>query len=155
VRRVYLSLGSNIGDRAGHLRAGVEIVAGADAHRVSSVYLTDPWGPVAQDDYYNVVVEVTTGASARDLLERCRRAEEAASRERSVRFGPRTLDADVLLVGDEVVDEPDLQVPHPRMYERRFVLVPLAELEPALVTTGQMAAATGSAERLGTLSALG
>jgi 2-amino-4-hydroxy-6-hydroxymethyldihydropteridine diphosphokinase len=155
VRRAFVSLGSNVGDRAAHLRAGVDAVAGSDEHRVSSVYLTEPWGPVRQDDYYNVVVELMTDASPRELLERCRRAEAAEGRTRDVRFGPRTLDADVLLVGDEVVDEDDLQVPHPRMAERRFVLVPLAELAPEIVTTGQMAGATGAVERVGTLSALG
>jgi 2-amino-4-hydroxy-6-hydroxymethyldihydropteridine diphosphokinase len=155
VRRAYLSLGSNVGDRAGHLRSALVVVVAGDEHRVSSVYLTEPWGPVEQDDFFNLVVEVTTDASARELLERCRAAEAAEGRTREVRFGPRTLDADVLLVGDERVSESDLEVPHRRMYERRFVLVPLRELDGDLVTVGQLEAATGEVRRLGTLSALG
>jgi 2-amino-4-hydroxy-6-hydroxymethyldihydropteridine diphosphokinase len=155
VRVAYLSLGSNLGDRRAHLVAAVQIVADGDAHRVSSLYLTEPWGPVAQDDYYNVVVEVTTEATAHELLERCRRAETARGRERAERFGPRTLDADVLLVGDEVVSDPDLLVPHPRMWERRFVLVPLYELAPALVSEDLLERADGRVELIGTLNALG
>jgi 2-amino-4-hydroxy-6-hydroxymethyldihydropteridine diphosphokinase len=111
-------------------------------------------GGVAQDDFWNLVIEVTTGASARELLERARRAENARGRTREVHWGPRTLDVDVLLVGDETSDDPEIQVPHPRMYERAFVLVPLAELAPSLVSAEQLAAATGRVVALGTLESL-
>jgi 2-amino-4-hydroxy-6-hydroxymethyldihydropteridine diphosphokinase len=97
------------------------------------------------------VVELATADSPRQLLARCRALEEAAHRVRTVRFGPRTLDADVLLVGDLVVDEADLIVPHPRMWERRFVLQPLAALAPDLVPAARLAAAGGEVIRVGSL----
>ena len=154
MHRAYLSLGSNIGDRGEHLAAGLEIVGEIDAYRVSSVYETEPVGGVVQDDYWNVVVELTTDASARELLTRARRAEEARGRVREQRWGPRTLDVDVLLVGDERSDDPEIVVPHPRMYERSFVLVPLRELAPELVSESQMGAGVGAVTRLGTLDSL-
>ena len=154
MREAYLSLGSNLGDRAAHLRAGVDIVRDGDVARLSSVYETEPVGGVAQDDFWNLVVEVRTSASAHELLERCRRAEAAARRVRDVRWGPRTLDADVLLIGNERSDDPAILVPHPRMYERSFVLVPLRELRADLVSDEQLAAATGRVVVLGTLESL-
>lgn len=153
-RRAYLSLGSNVGDRAAHLRAGVTVVAAGEPCRLSRVYETEPVGGVVQDDFWNLVVEVTTAASAYELLERARAAEDARGRTREVRWGPRTLDVDVLLVGDETSEDPQILVPHPRMYERAFVLVPLAELAPALVSAEQLAAATGRVVALGTLESL-
>jgi len=153
-RRAYLSLGSNVGDRARHLAAGLVVVAEGDPYRVSSVYLTEPVGGVEQDDFWNLVVELTTTAEPRELLERCRAAEESRDRQRDVRWGPRTLDADVLLVGDLTSDDPDILVPHPRLYERNFVLVPLRELAPALVSEEQLRAGVGRVEVLGTLLTL-
>jgi 2-amino-4-hydroxy-6-hydroxymethyldihydropteridine diphosphokinase len=101
---------------------------------VSPVYETEPvGGPPGQDRYLNVVAELWSSASARELLEAGQKAEAAAGRARDVRWGPRTLDVDVLLVGDLTIDQPDLKVPHPRMWERGFVLVPLADLAPDLV----------------------
>lgn len=149
--RAYLSLGSNLGDRAALLRAGVATVAGPDAHRVSPVYETTPVGGPPQDPYLNVVVELETRASPHELLERCRAAEAQAGRERSVRFGPRTLDADVLLVGDLTVADADLVVPHPRMWSRRFVLQPLADLAADLVHPDVLGHAEGQVSRIGTL----
>jgi 2-amino-4-hydroxy-6-hydroxymethyldihydropteridine diphosphokinase len=111
-------------------------------------------GGVVQDDFWNMVVEIATDASARELLERARRAEAAANRIRDVHWGPRTLDVDVLLVGDEVSDDPEILVPHPRLFERAFVLVPLHELAPALVSEAQLAAGVGTVKELGTLSLL-
>jgi len=154
VRDAYLSLGSNMGDRAAHLRVGVEFVAQGDDVRLSSVYETEPVGGVVQDDFWNLVVELRTDASAHELLERCRRAEAAAGRVRDVRWGPRTLDVDVLLVGNERSDDPAIIVPHPRMYERSFVLVPLRELRADLVSDVQLACATGRVVRLATLDSL-
>jgi 2-amino-4-hydroxy-6-hydroxymethyldihydropteridine diphosphokinase len=154
VRRAYLSLGSNLGDRAEHLRAGLAVVVGGDRYRVSRVYETEPVGGVAQDDFWNLVVELETDASARELLARCRDAEAERGRVRDVRWGPRTLDVDVLLVGDEVSDDPEITVPHPRLYERSFVLVPLAELAPDLVSEEQRSAGVGTVVALGTLESL-
>ncbi|MEA3056534.1 MAG: 2-amino-4-hydroxy-6-hydroxymethyldihydropteridine diphosphokinase [Actinomycetota bacterium] len=132
--RAFLALGSNLGDRAQHL---ADAIAGIpDVVAVSPIYETGPvGGSASQGDYLNAVVELDTELSPRELLEVCRRLETAAKRVRdpSDRFGPRTLDVDVLLVGDDRVDEPDLEVPHPRMWERGFVLIPLADLAPDLV----------------------
>jgi 2-amino-4-hydroxy-6-hydroxymethyldihydropteridine diphosphokinase len=108
-------------------------------------------GPEGQGPYLNLVVELETTDSPRRLLERCRALEEAANRERTVRWGPRTLDADVLWVEGQEVDEPDLTVPHPRMWERRFVLAPLADLAPDLVTRAQIEASGGEVVRMGRL----
>lgn len=151
--RAFLGLGSNLGDRREHLRRAVAAlrVAG-DVVAVSPLYETSPvGGPIGQPPYLNLVVELRTGDGPRQLLARCRALEEAAHRVRTVRFGPRTLDADVLVVGDQVVTEDDLQVPHPRMWERRFVLAPLRDLAPDLVAEQAVASAGGDVERLGTL----
>jgi 2-amino-4-hydroxy-6-hydroxymethyldihydropteridine diphosphokinase len=147
-------LGSNLGDRREHLAVGVDLVVENDSHRASSVYETEPVGGVVQDPYWNMVIEVTTDATAPELLARAHRAEEARGRVRDVRWGPRTLDVDVLLVGDERSDDPELTLPHPRMNERSFVLVPLQELAPELVTREQLDAGVGAVSRLGTLDSL-
>ncbi len=124
--------------------------AGGDVVAVSPLYETEPvGGPEGQGPYLNVVVELATADSPRRLLERCRAVEEAAQRARAERWGPRTLDADVLWVEGCTVDEPDLTVPHPRMWERRFVLQPLADLAPDLVTSEQLRASGGEVSRCG------
>lgn len=142
-------MGSNMGDRMAHLRSAVaaldEVVA------VSPVYETDPVGGPPQGPHLNLVVALHTARTPRQLLGECRRLEERAGRRRTVRFGPRTLDVDVLLVGDEEVAEPDLVVPHPRLRERRFVLAPLADVAPDLVPAADLAAAGGEVRRIGTL----
>jgi 2-amino-4-hydroxy-6-hydroxymethyldihydropteridine diphosphokinase len=131
-RKAFVGLGSNLGDRMAYLRAGLTYLP--DVVAVSPVYETEPvGGPSGQDRYLNIVAELWSSASPRQLLEAGQRAEVAAGRAREVRWGPRTLDVDVLLVGALTVDEPDLEVPHPRMWERGFVLVPLADLAPELV----------------------
>ena len=127
-----MALGSNLGDRRAHLRAAVAGLPGVVA--VSPVYETEPvGGPSRQPPYLNAVVELDTDLGARELLEVGQALESAAGRVRAERWGPRTLDIDVLLLGDQAVDEPDLVVPHPRMRERAFVLVPLHDLAPDLV----------------------
>lgn len=130
--RAFIALGSNLGDRAALLRAAVAGLP--DVVAVSPAYETEPvGGPPGQGPYLNAVVELDTGLSPRELLEVGRALEAAAHRERGVPDGPRTLDVDVLLVGDLVVADDDLIVPHPRMWERPFVLVPLHDLAPDLV----------------------
>ncbi len=148
--RAFLGLGSNLGDRRQVLR---QAVAGLpDVVGVSALYETDPvGGPPDQPPYLNVVVELRTARTPRALLELGQELEEAAGRVRAERWGPRTLDVDVLLVGDRQVDEPDLIVPHPRMYDRRFVLAPLADLAPDLVPAGWEKRAEGEVRRLGSL----
>ena len=132
-RRAYLGIGSNLGDRLGYLQLAVDALDAADDVRVvgvSPVYETAPVGGPEQPEYLNAVVALETSRSARALLQLAHAIEAEAERVRDVRWGPRTLDVDILLVGDERVDEPDLVVPHPRMAERAFVVVPLADLEP-------------------------
>jgi 2-amino-4-hydroxy-6-hydroxymethyldihydropteridine diphosphokinase len=143
--RAFLGLGSNLGDREAQLRRAIEGIS--DVIAVSPVYETDPVGGPEQGPYLNVVVELETALSPRELLDLCHRLEKAAQRVRVERWGPRTLDVDVLLVGDLTVDEPDLQVPHPRLYERRFVLAPLADLAPDLVPPDKLEASAGEVRR--------
>lgn len=138
--RAYLGLGSNLGDRLGHLKAAVSLLDAADGVEVaavSSVYRSEPVGPPGQGEYLNAVVAVDTSLSPAVLLSRSREIEEARGRRRGLRWGPRTLDIDILLFGSEEIDEPDLQVPHPRLATRRFVLDPLLEIAPdARLTDG-------------------
>ena len=151
--RAFIGLGSNLGDRRELLRAAVDALrAGGDVGGVSPLYETEPvGGPEEQGPYLNVVVELSTADGPHRLLERCRALEEAAGRVRTVRWGPRTLDADVLAVDGWVVDEPDLVVPHPRLWERRFVVQPLADLAPDLVTSAQLRGSGGDVVRMGSL----
>ncbi len=152
--RAFLGLGSNLGDRAAFLRSAVASVP--DMVAVSPVYETEPLGgPDDQGAYLNLVVELDTLLSPRDLMEVCHALEQEAGRVREVRWGPRTLDVDVLWVEGLVVDDADLQVPHPRMWERRFVLAPLADLAPELVSAEAVASATGEARVVGALADLG
>jgi 2-amino-4-hydroxy-6-hydroxymethyldihydropteridine diphosphokinase len=133
VSRVFLGLGSNQGDRWKLLREAVASLP--DVVAVSPVYETDPvGGPAGQGPYLNCVVELDTDLAPRRLLGICHRLETAAERVRHERWGPRTLDVDILLVEGVTVGDEDLQIPHPRMRERRFVLEPLRDLAPELVT---------------------
>ena len=151
--RAFLGLGSNLGDRVGFLRAAVAAVP--DVVAVSPVYESDPvGGPDDQGAYLNLVVEVDSPLGARGLLDLCRRLETAAERVRVVRWGPRTLDVDVLWVDGETVAASDLEVPHPRMRARRFVLAPLADLAPDLVTAADLEAAEGRVWVVGALGDL-
>ncbi len=151
--RAFIGLGSNLGDRRALLRAAVEgLRSGGDVVGVSPLYETEPvGGPEGQSPFLNVVVELSTTDGPRPLLERCRALEEAAGRVRTVHWGPRSLDADVLLVDGWRVDEADLTVPHPRLWERRFVVQPLADLAPDLVTPGQIRGSGGEVVRMGSL----
>jgi 2-amino-4-hydroxy-6-hydroxymethyldihydropteridine diphosphokinase len=125
-----LSIGSNLGDRLDTLQAAVDSVR-AWVVAVSPVYETPPWGPVPQDDYLNAVVLVDDPQAAPiDWLQRGQEAERAAGRTRDVRWGPRTLDVDVVAVDDVVSEDPELTLPHPRAHERAFVLVPWLAVQP-------------------------
>ena len=150
--RAFLGLGSNVGDRRGELRRAVETLSAAgDVVAVSSLYETEPVGGPPQDDFLNLVVELDTADAPEELLVRCQDLEVQAKRRRTVRNGPRSLDADVLYVDGAVRTNPELTVPHPRMWERRFVLAPLRELAPDLVSEVAEAAAGGSVTLVGTL----
>lgn len=137
-RRAYFGIGSNLGDRVAHLQFGVDGLA-AEVGRVlalSPVYETEPVGGPEQPDFLNAVVVIETALPARDLLALAKSLEAAAGREPPVpgtRWGPRPLDIDILMVGDERIDEADLVVPHPRIHQRAFVLAPLADVAPELV----------------------
>ncbi|MCI0634356.1 MAG: 2-amino-4-hydroxy-6-hydroxymethyldihydropteridine diphosphokinase [Actinobacteria bacterium] len=142
--KAYLALGSNLGDRLEHLRSAVRLLSGADAIEVvrsSRVYETEPVGP-PQPAYLNAVVEVRTDLEPAELLAATRAVEEARGRVRGERWGPRTIDIDILTYDEATIDEPDLIVPHPRMHERGFVLVPLGELEADPMLPGDRRLAT-------------
>ena len=150
--RAFLALGSNLGDRASYLREAVETLRSVDLRAVSPVYETEPiGGPGGQGAYLNLVVELATERSPHELLGVCHRLESAAGRVRDQRWGPRTLDVDVLWIDGVTVDEPDLRVPHPRLWERRFVVAPLRDLAPDLVDTAAVETAAGHVECLGSL----
>jgi 2-amino-4-hydroxy-6-hydroxymethyldihydropteridine diphosphokinase len=137
--RAYLGIGSNLGDRLATLQAAVDGLgraSGITVVAVSSVYATDPVGGPDQDEFLNAVVALDTTLTPRELLGLAHRLEQEAHRVRTERWGPRTLDVDVLLVGTIRVDDPDLEVPHPRMWERGFVMVPLLELDASLAAPG-------------------
>jgi 2-amino-4-hydroxy-6-hydroxymethyldihydropteridine diphosphokinase len=153
VTRAFLGMGSNLGDRPAQLAAAVRSLAGVVA--VSPVYETEPVGGPEQDDYLNVVVELDTALSARELLGVCHRLEAAAGRVRVERWGPRTLDVDILWIDGVLVDDPDLQVPHPRLGQRRFVLAPLRDLAPDLVAVADLDAAEGHVRDRGPLDGVG
>ncbi|MCC7078150.1 MAG: 2-amino-4-hydroxy-6-hydroxymethyldihydropteridine diphosphokinase [Acidimicrobiia bacterium] len=127
-----IGLGSNIGDRLTHLQGAVDALreAGVTVRGVSAVYETAPVGGPEQGPYLNAVVRVETDLAPHHLLDLAQRIEAHAGRVRSVRWGPRPLDVDLLRGGDLALDDPDLMLPHPRMWERAFVLVPLADLDP-------------------------
>lgn len=132
-RTVYLGLGSNIGDRLSYLRGAIVELAKLDeveVRRVSPVYQTEPIGYEAQEDFYNLVVEIETTLAPLALLAKIMAVEEKLGRTRTDHKGPRTIDIDILLFGDEVIEEYRLTVPHPRMMMREFVLRPLSDLDP-------------------------
>jgi 2-amino-4-hydroxy-6-hydroxymethyldihydropteridine diphosphokinase len=138
--RAYIGLGSNLGDRQ---RVIADAVALLDEHpdlevlRASTLRETAPWGPVEQPRFLNGAVAVETTLAPRRLLEVLLDVERRLGRVRNERWGPRTIDLDLLLYGDAVVDEPGLTVPHPRLRERPFALEPLLELDPSLAVPGQ------------------
>jgi 2-amino-4-hydroxy-6-hydroxymethyldihydropteridine diphosphokinase len=135
VSRAVLSIGSNLGDRLAHLRS---VVAALHPLAISPVYETAPWGGVEQDDYLNAIVLVDDpGTDAYGWLARAHELERAAGRTREVRWGPRTLDVDVIDVDGSDNADPELTLPHPRAHQRAFVLVPWADADPDAVLPGQ------------------
>ena len=141
---VALALGSNMGESAAILQGALDSLAalpGLDLIAVSNVYRTAPVGGPEQDDYLNAVVVGRTSMTPRDLLAATQAVERSFHRERTIRWGPRTLDIDILAMGPSVVDEPDLVIPHPRAHERAFVLVPWCDVEPGGQIPGRGAVA--------------
>ena len=137
-RPVVLSVGSNLGDRMTNLQLGIDVLAGGVLvlRAVSSVYETDPVGGEGQEDYLNAIVLAVSALPARDILARGAAAEAAAGRVRTVRWGPRTLDVDVIMCGAETSADPTLSLPHPLAHERAFVLAPWLEVDPAAILPG-------------------
>jgi 2-amino-4-hydroxy-6-hydroxymethyldihydropteridine diphosphokinase len=133
-KKIYLSLGSNVGDREANLRAAIAALAGTGVRvrRVSSLYETEPVDFLEQPWFLNCVVEGETELEPLALLRELRQIEALMGSKKLIAKGPRLIDMDILLYGQETIDTPELQVPHPRMTERRFVLVPLAEIAPEL-----------------------
>lgn len=130
----YIGLGSNVGDRAANLRKAVELLAAAGrVTKVSSFYCTEPVGMEDQEEFLNAVAAIETDLAPDKLLTLCQGIEQELGRNRDVRWGPRTIDLDILLHGDRVVQTADLTVPHPLMAERGFVLVPLCEIAANVV----------------------
>ena len=160
----YLGLGSNLGRREENLAAAIQRLNDGpvtsesrypatsthenntiEVRRSSAVYQTSPWGLKDQPDFLNCVIEVGTQLPPAGLLERAKEVEEALGRQPGLRYGPRLIDVDILLYSTVVVEQPDLQIPHPRLHLRAFALIPLAELEPGLIhpvlhlTVGELA----------------
>jgi 2-amino-4-hydroxy-6-hydroxymethyldihydropteridine diphosphokinase len=132
--RVFLGLGSNLGDRSSSLEQAAELIAklpDTEVVRLSSVYETEPWGVSGQGNFLNQVAEIRTGLSPAGLLDACHAIENRLGRERTCgRWGPRTIDIDILYFGTSVIEEENLRLPHPAAAGRRFVLEPLAEIAP-------------------------
>ena len=150
---VYLSLGGNLGDPAASMAAALRMLdADADTRvtAVSSLYRTPPWGKLDQPDFLNAAAELSTRLAPRALLDLCLDAERKLKRVREERWGPRLIDIDILVFGDRVIHETGLEVPHPRMLERAFVLAPLAEIAPDLAVGGRSVS-----ERLSAVDAAG
>jgi 2-amino-4-hydroxy-6-hydroxymethyldihydropteridine diphosphokinase len=138
--RVVLALGSNLGDRLENLQGAVDALSDAPAVHfvaVSPVYETAPVGGPQQPDYLNAVIVIDTALPARTILDRAHGVEQAFGRVRDQRWGPRTLDVDVIVSGDEVSDDPELTLPHPRAHERAFVLAPWHDIDPDAAIPGR------------------
>ena len=132
----YLGFGANLGDRKKNLAQAVNALNDRPdlvILRISGIYETAPWGLTDQPDFLNMVAEFETSIPPAELLERVKKLEQSMGREEGPRFGSRLIDIDILLMGDLVVEEPDLIIPHASLHERAFVLVPLAELAPDAV----------------------
>ena len=137
---VYLSLGGNLGDPAASMATALRLLDADDDTRVmavSSLYRTPPWGKLDQPDFLNAAAEISTALAPRALLDLCLEAERKLKRVREERWGPRLIDIDILVFGDRIIHETGLEVPHPRMLERAFVLAPLAEIAPELAVGGR------------------
>lgn len=148
----YISFGSNMGDKVESLRQAVELLnehPSIEVTKVSSIYDTDPVGYEDQDVFMNIVVEVETTLLAEYLLTACQDIEQQLKRVRIIRWGPRTMDLDIILYGQQIIETERLIVPHPRMHERAFVLVPLAEIAPNVIQPNANASITELLAKVG------
>lgn len=131
MEKIYLGIGTNLGDRLGHIRRAIhqlEKIGEFEITTLSSIYETEPIGYLNQPNFLNLVCEGRTTLTPTQLLSKTQSIEQGLKRVRTFRWGPRTIDIDILLFGNRVIEQPDLIVPHPRMLERAFVMVPLAEI---------------------------
>lgn len=136
---VWLSLGSNMGDRRGYLLFALRRLTehpAIELRAVSSLYVTEPWGVSSQEDYFNIAVAINTTLSPHELLDYTQSIENASGRQRTTRWGARQLDIDIILFGEQQIDEERLQIPHPRFRERLFVLRPLYEIAGDMLVPG-------------------
>ena len=136
---VFLGLGSNVGDREQNLAKvlyAISEISDCAIEHLSSVYISEPWGNKEQDPFLNQVIEIETKLNPLRLLAACQEIEGTMGRRKSARWGPRIIDIDILLYHHQVVDEKSLKIPHPRLTERKFVLIPLVEIAPSLVIPG-------------------
>lgn len=131
---VYIGLGTNVGDKLENLRAAIELIRGVmNVTCLSSIYQTAPWGYLDQEDFFNMAIEVHTELPPEALLGALKTMESDLGREKTFRYGPRSIDMDILIYGDLVYRSEALSIPHPKMIERAFVLAPLAEIAPNLL----------------------
>ncbi len=138
--RSYIGLGGNIGDVFSNMQSAISYLgshAKISVKALSLVYKTPPWGIEDQDWFLNACAEVETSLTAQELLQQCLEAEKQLNRVRDIRWGPRTIDLDVLIYGNEEIASDALNVPHPRMHERAFVLLPMADLNADLILKGK------------------
>lgn len=147
--RTFISIGSNLGDRMAYLTDAVDSLPNVVA--VSNVYETAPVGGVVQDDFLNLVVELDCDLAPMELLRLCHRIESSANRTRDVRWGPRTVDLDIIWMDGVEMNDEALTIPHPRWRERRFVLAPLAELAPEMVSEDDLSRTDGQVRVYGTV----
>jgi 2-amino-4-hydroxy-6-hydroxymethyldihydropteridine diphosphokinase len=130
----FIALGSNLGDREGYMRAAIDAISKTESIvKASSIYETDPIGFLDQPAFLNMVIKVETEKVPLDLLRKLREVEQSLHRERTFPNAPRTIDLDLLLYNDVILETPELTVPHPRLHERSFVLVPLVEIAPDVI----------------------
>lgn len=140
MNKVYLGLGTNMGDRLLNLRNAVDFLdeyEGINMIKQSNVYETKAWGYTEQDDFLNMCVEVETEIDKYDLLKICKEVEQKLQRKRIIRWGPRTIDVDILFYNDFVSDDEELILPHPRIKQRAFVLIPLLDLDEDIILEGE------------------
>ena len=137
---VYLSLGTNVGDRLDNLRRAVTLISefeSSEIKKVSGVYETKPWGYTNQNDFLNLCIYMQTQLPPYELLDKCQQVEKELDRKRGIKWGPRTMDVDILLYGDLVSEDEALTIPHKHMHERDFVLYPLMDLDKDLIVKGK------------------
>ncbi|SFR09105.1 2-amino-4-hydroxy-6-hydroxymethyldihydropteridine diphosphokinase [Desulfoscipio geothermicus] len=140
--RCYIGLGSNLGDSLENIRQALRQLADTEGVAVMAVapfYRTAPVGYADQNYFINTVAEIHTILAPRQLLKRLQEIENKLGRVRVIRWGPRTVDLDILLYGNQIINEPDLEIPHSRMHQRAFVMIPLADLNPGLEVAGEKA----------------